>query len=1051
MFSYEVRFAYWQLLLYGIHIGHSFMNSSLYSGWFIFSYCQNLLIINLHKTILGLKNGFVGFDYSCKFGLPVWFINLDRSVEIYVNFSARKCGEFAYTTYWIHGMISNWFCIANFIRKLCHYTEDAHKGQFRKLDMTSSPWYRTRWSWPRSVFISSVDTTEFPSKECLTSRISCTGIVDTNISGHICNIATPGNDDSLDCIVFYNSSISQYILEKKYANIVGWYTYVKKVERIRNFSDWVFDNYVNAKGFFNSKKVGFLKEKRIQELNRNPKLDFYLFQKLDHTYAYSSGVKFFFGQSGGNSEFYYNVNIYKDDNTDDIDSNVVRDLVDIFLKFKFKICKIASFQTIKSAWRIGHFVRRKNLSKKLFKLHFLKNNYLPKVWRDDYFNTNVLVNRVWRNRIFKTFFKRPGFRNFMYASKFLKFFYLSNYSYKRGFIPSFGNNLLKTSYFALISLHAGFFLFKKKLSEPLLRRSNNFINLYQWKKVGFLVKWLSAKTYIKQKLGFILSNNKLSFITKFKWLYKVYTVLKKLLKRSVKMVYAYFNFYISFWYWNRYFYFYIKKSSYTYFHRIFKNLKNLSKRVHFLKFYKNSLVNLKYLQHILYKKDYDINKTNPLSNKLVRYFRILSLQLRRSVFSPTLNYSYYKIRRIKKHFLKRLKLNKSILKQHNNYNKAVKNPRMYNTPEGWKGFKRSIKRYKINKWIAKYNYLTKKKLGNISTFSKFLKKFKRKSRNVSRLFRYYNYKYNLNNFNFFQITKNFYNQELLDDVSLEPLSTYLDYQNFLVNEISDMSNNLPQLFFNKFSLSINIRLKEIDSYNIFHFIRKVWKSYLEKSLIQIKNYIKKYNFFISRLKKKKNLTNIIRLRRYKKNLRKIRYKYLKYFKFFRANCLIKPLIYSGFNRFLNVNHGQEDWAFKKNVFVMNEGYYIKKWHITWNKRILWKFKKPARVFFYERIKQSPYTTNIKFIKEHRINKKGKSFYAKIPEYYFTKEKKKKKRISIGKGNFTFLFYFYIRNYNTLFKYTNMIQKCSFYNELESSLGRTRNNKYIKNTKVMFWF
>jgi ribosomal protein S2 len=53
------------------------------------------------------------------------------------------------------------------------------------------------------------------------SRTPSLGIVDTNIPGHISNIATPGNDDSLDSIVYYNTNSSQYILEKKYGNITG--------------------------------------------------------------------------------------------------------------------------------------------------------------------------------------------------------------------------------------------------------------------------------------------------------------------------------------------------------------------------------------------------------------------------------------------------------------------------------------------------------------------------------------------------------------------------------------------------------------------------------------------------------------------------------------------------------------------------------------------------------------------------------------------------------------------------------------------------------------
>ena len=73
MFNYERKLIFWQLILYGIHVGHRFKNSSLYAGWFTFTYTYETLIINLYKTILGLKNGNLGHDFCCKVGSPYDF------------------------------------------------------------------------------------------------------------------------------------------------------------------------------------------------------------------------------------------------------------------------------------------------------------------------------------------------------------------------------------------------------------------------------------------------------------------------------------------------------------------------------------------------------------------------------------------------------------------------------------------------------------------------------------------------------------------------------------------------------------------------------------------------------------------------------------------------------------------------------------------------------------------------------------------------------------------------------------------------------------------
>lgn len=83
-----LNITYSQLLLYGVHVGHSFSNSVLYSAWLVYTYMQNILIINLFKSIFLLKTGFFGIANACVFRGPVWFINLDKSASLYVKYAA---------------------------------------------------------------------------------------------------------------------------------------------------------------------------------------------------------------------------------------------------------------------------------------------------------------------------------------------------------------------------------------------------------------------------------------------------------------------------------------------------------------------------------------------------------------------------------------------------------------------------------------------------------------------------------------------------------------------------------------------------------------------------------------------------------------------------------------------------------------------------------------------------------------------------------------------------------------------------------------------------
>jgi ribosomal protein S2 len=59
------------LLLYGVHIGHSFLNSIAFAGWLVYTYKQNILIINLFKTTIVIKNGYTSINQAVKFLNPI--------------------------------------------------------------------------------------------------------------------------------------------------------------------------------------------------------------------------------------------------------------------------------------------------------------------------------------------------------------------------------------------------------------------------------------------------------------------------------------------------------------------------------------------------------------------------------------------------------------------------------------------------------------------------------------------------------------------------------------------------------------------------------------------------------------------------------------------------------------------------------------------------------------------------------------------------------------------------------------------------------------------
>ncbi len=106
-----VKFSYNYLMLYGVHVGHSFLNSVFYTAWLVYSYTQNILILNLFKTIKGMKSGLAAIKAAVGSYNPTWFINLDQAAGIPVRHLAMSCGEFSATSFWINGFISNYHSV----------------------------------------------------------------------------------------------------------------------------------------------------------------------------------------------------------------------------------------------------------------------------------------------------------------------------------------------------------------------------------------------------------------------------------------------------------------------------------------------------------------------------------------------------------------------------------------------------------------------------------------------------------------------------------------------------------------------------------------------------------------------------------------------------------------------------------------------------------------------------------------------------------------------------------------------------------------------------
>lgn len=425
-FSYNIA------MLYGIHVGHSFLNSLFYTAWLIYTFTSNILIINLFKTIRGLKSGLASLIAAVSSYQPIWFINLDQAAGIPVRFLAMTCGEFSATSFWINGFISNYNSVYNTYSKLRKMSWFAYPTRNKNANDSYKLWFLTRSTWPRTIFISNVSSSYQPAKESLSLAVPCLGIVDTNTYTHVVSIPIPGNDDSLDCLVFYNAFIAKFILLRKHYLIITWYLDTRNIKRIFSFKEWL-----KKRRFKNNNNL-FLKKKKAILLS-NIKFKFNLLKNIQ------LGMNILFRQ---NSKYFQKnfeyLDIFK------YGKRINNKSTENLLIAKRRLYKILEYSA-----KYYTDLKRIYFNKKLWNIHYMvrskyfQDKYLKTtLYTQNYFSTNIKIERFYKTHI------RWNSINNTIAPKIYKFFIFYNFlKYKKLSTKIYNNNILNSVYFKLLIIN----------------------------------------------------------------------------------------------------------------------------------------------------------------------------------------------------------------------------------------------------------------------------------------------------------------------------------------------------------------------------------------------------------------------------------------------------------------------------------------------------------------------------------------------------------------------------------------------------------------------
>lgn len=355
----RLTISYKYLIILGQHIGHSVSNTLISNSWYIFSYRVDLSLMNLLKATMMYRVAFSLFKGGTRRRAPIWFVNLDRHVAGLVITSAMKCGEFYVTDFWVRGFVSNFNSMKGLYHKLVNTDPLIWTRMERGAGLVFSNWDFTRVRRAGAVFISNLGYGNFAAKECIQACVPSVGMVDSDRYSYSVGVPIPANDESMNCLTFYNNVMSGHILLAKFRRASSWHFSLRTFARRDSFVTWLY-NYYHTENLA-------LDHLETDVLDETGMIDFLLFSEkevastsmLGRGFSVLVSDNFRFKTFSQEIEIFYPSEFQMD----------LEPTLDIFYEFKRKHMRYSSFRGTNSviqAYNLFYW-RKKNFFRKFFK------------------------------------------------------------------------------------------------------------------------------------------------------------------------------------------------------------------------------------------------------------------------------------------------------------------------------------------------------------------------------------------------------------------------------------------------------------------------------------------------------------------------------------------------------------------------------------------------------------------------------------------------------------------------------------------------------------
>ena len=230
-FSFMPKFSMKDFLECGVHFGHQTKRWHPKMQPFIFTARNGIYIIDLQKTLRGVKSAIVFIKETIRKGERILFVGTKKQATDSIKEEAIRCGMPYVSSRWIGGTLTNFDVIKKRIEKLKEYEQMEKMGEFEKYPVKEKlrklkeykklkdnlEGLKDMDKLPGALFIIDVKKEENAIKEANKIGIPIIAVVDTNCDPEGIDYIIPGNDDAIRSVRLMCKIVADTIIEEKVA------------------------------------------------------------------------------------------------------------------------------------------------------------------------------------------------------------------------------------------------------------------------------------------------------------------------------------------------------------------------------------------------------------------------------------------------------------------------------------------------------------------------------------------------------------------------------------------------------------------------------------------------------------------------------------------------------------------------------------------------------------------------------------------------------------------------------------------------------------------